>query len=358
MARQDIAPIRLINQHISSPIHKDANALLQHMGAMQAQDFRSSIWAVGLRLQGSKISDVEEAYNNGTILRTHVMRPTWHMVARENISWLLDLTAGQILSQTKGRHRDLGLTNQILNKCHSVIENELNKSEHLTREEILAAFKIHKLPVESLQLSHILMNAELHKIICSGKLKNKKLTYALFDERVQKQEKLDMEEALAKLAKMYFISHGPATAEDFQWWSGLPLGKVRLAISLIEQELSVRNQKDRKIYFSEDNSYKQAAKSAHFLLPAYDEFVISYKDRSDMLLNDTHARVISSNGIFRPVIVNGEGRVIGIWTQITKSNVKTLDFQFFEDISERASRIIEKEILRYGSFSDTKITVK
>lgn len=325
---------------------------------MQAQDFRSMMWAIGLRLHDTKLSEVEKAYNSGTILRTHVMRPTWHIVARENLSWLLDLTAAQVLSQTKGRLRDLELTPRLLKKCHSIIEKEMDGANHLTREEISLVLTKSKLSLISQQLSHILMDAELHKLICSGRLKNNKISYALFDERVAKQTKLTHEEALAKLARIYFASHGPALIEDFQWWSGLSLGKAKLAVAAIEKDFSTLIVDDKKFYFFEEASCRQPEINAHYLLPAYDEFVISYKDRSGMFKDHTYAKAISNNGVFRPVIVNGEGRIIGIWSQTTRGNQRFLGFQFFENETLKVSRTLEKEMMRYSDFSNIQTTVK
>lgn len=358
MPQLDIATLRLFNQQISVPEFTDANALLKHMGAMQGQDFRSAIWAVGLRLKNANISAVEKAYNSGDILRTHAMRPTWHIVARENLSWLLDLTAPHVFTHTKGRHRNLELTSQILKKCHTILEKELEGSVHLTREEILRVFTQHKLPVAALQLSHILMDAELHKIICSGKLKNNKITYALFHERILKPQKLSHEEAIIELAKIYFTSHGPALMEDFQWWSGLSSGKIKLAAATIEKEFSVRIINDKKYYFSEEVKPLSKGINTHYLLPAYDEFIISYKDRSGLFTDHSYAKAISNNGIFRPVIADNKGRAIGIWSQTTKPNQRLLEFQFFESIDQKISRAIEKEITRYAEFNGIQVTVK
>jgi hypothetical protein len=358
MSPNDIAALRLFNQQISAPEYADAHTLLKHMGAMQAQDFRSAIWAIGLRLKGVNISAFEKAYDSGKILRTHVMRPTWHMVARENINWILDLTAPQVLSQTKGRYQDLELTTHMLNKSHTVLTKALEDSNHLTREEILAVLKNHKLPVAAQQLSHILMNAELHKVICSGRLKNKKISYALFDERVPKRAELHHEEALAKLARIYFTSHGPALIEDFQWWSGLSLGKVRLGIAAIEKELSVEIIGNKKFYFFENVRFKRAEMNAHYLLPAFDEFIISYKDRSGMFTSNTYTKAVSTNGIFRPVVATAKGQIIGIWNQTTKPGERSLELQFFENVSLGISQAIEKELIRYSNFSGIKVTVK
>lgn len=355
MLPKDIAALRLFNQQISSPAFLQVSDILQHMGAMQAQDFQSAVWAVGLRHKNSAISEFEKSYNSGEILRTHVMRPTWHLVANKNINWLLDLTASQVLSQTKGRHRDLGLSTQLLHQCNAVFENELSGGLHMTREEILAALKKHKLLIANQQLSHILMNAELHKILCSGSLKDKKLTYALFEERVTDKTKLAPDEALAELAKIYFTSHGPALAEDFQWWSGLSAGKVKLGIAAIEKTLTSLMVDGKKFYFFEPSGFRRPEKDSIYLLPAYDEFIISYRDRSTILNEQTHGNVVSSNGIFRPVIVDNNAGVVGIWRHLAKNNSRSIELQFFKKSSQANIKRFEKKLMHYGEFLGQKV---
>jgi hypothetical protein len=358
MQLKDIAVQRLFNQQISAPEFLSASELLEHKGAMQAQDFHSSVWAVGLRLKNAAFSEFEMSYNAGGILRTHVMRPTWHLVANKNISWLLDLTAPQVLSQTKGRHRNLGLTDRLLKQCNDIFSKELSGGHHMTREELMASLRKHKIPVVNEQLSHILMNAELHKVICSGSLKFKKLTYALFDERVKKKEILTKDESIAKLARIYFKSHGPALAEDFQWWSGLTLREVKLGILLNEKTISSLSLNGETYYFYADTPSQRPQKNPAFLLPAYDEYVISYRDRSLILAYRIYAKVVSSNGIFRPVIVDGKGGIIGTWGYIKKNKNRIIEFQFFEPSPLQNSKAIKERILHYQNYLNEKVTLQ
>ncbi|MEI6766396.1 MAG: winged helix DNA-binding domain-containing protein [Bacteroidota bacterium] len=221
MKFSDIANIRLAGQQISGTQHTSAGELLQWMGAMQAQDYAMATWAVGVRLTNTTLQHIESAINEGEILRTHLMRPTWHFVSSADIDWMLDLTSPQIKSSMKSRNKQLELTDALIAKSNRVISKVLEDGRHSTREELITALNKSKIPTDENRASHLFMCAELDKVICSGSLKSNKQTFALFDKRVKKRPALHREEAITKLAAKYFQSHCPATLQDFIWWSGL-----------------------------------------------------------------------------------------------------------------------------------------
>jgi len=353
----DISQLRLINQQIISPSQKTVKELIRYMGAMQAQDFAMASWAVGVRLENSTVKAFEECYNNGEILRTHLLRPTWHFVSQKDINWILDLTAPHILPLLKGRHRNLGLKSEILNNCNSVMGKALSGGQHLTRDELLLVFQKNKVPVERHQLSHIFLNAELHKVICSGRVKNKKITYALFDERATDRTALPKEEALARLTRIYFTSHGPALQIDFQWWSGLSATNAKKGIASIEGELASHVIGEKTFYYAKENSLVPAKKDAVFVLPAFDEYIISYRNRSAILAAKEHAQVVSSNGIFRPFIVQN-GQVIGIWGRTTKKETIIIDLDFFQSPTQKVVKTVKQKLMEYGKFLGKKVEIR
>ncbi len=191
------------------------------MGAMQAQDYAMAKWAIGARLAGTTDRKVESSINNGEILRIHVLRPTWHFVAADDIHWMLQLSAPKIKSSLATRHKQLELSESVITKTNSIIEKTLSKEIYLTRDELADEFHKAGIRTDDNRLSHILFRSEMDGIVCSGPIKENKLTYALLHERVPHKKEFSRDESLAELAKRYFNSRCPATLEDFIWWSNL-----------------------------------------------------------------------------------------------------------------------------------------
>lgn len=317
------------------------------MGAMQAQDYAMAKWAVGVRVPGATEANVEAALNAGEILRTHVLRPTWHLVAAEDIYWMLALTAPHIIASQKARHAELELTPAVLKKTYRLLEKTLRDGNYQTREELNGVFERAKISIEDNRAAHLLMCAELDCLIASGATKQGKPTYALLAERVPKPKRLNREEALAALAGRYFASHGPATLADFGWWSGLPVGEARNALEMVKPKLLAETVGEQTYWFAESISPAKS-RTAH-LLPAYDEFIISYKDRSASLTFEQQKKAVSDNGIFRPmVVVNGE--VIGIWARTAKKNTVQIEAEHFGKPSKDILKQIEQAAEQYGAF--------
>ena len=183
---------------------------------------------------GSTLDTVESAINKGDIIRTHLLRPTLHFVSSDDIYWMLELTAPQIRSSMKSRSKELGLTKAVLNKSNTIIEKSLSDRKYTTREELKKEFEKAKISTKDNRLSHLLLNAELDGLICSGIIKGNKQTYALLSERVPKKNTLTKEESLAKLANIYFSSHSPASLKDFIWWSGLLAKDAKIALDSVK----------------------------------------------------------------------------------------------------------------------------
>jgi hypothetical protein len=215
MELNNLGNLRLLSQQVSESGFKSAKEIVSWMGAMQAQDFNMAKWALGIRVPGSTEMSIQSALDKGEILRTHVLRPTWHFIASDDIYWMLQLTAGRIKASLTTRYKELGLSPSVLSKGCSILENILAGGRHITREELVAEFRKAKIATEDNRAAHLLLFAELEGLICSGAWIDNKQSYALLEERVPRQKELPREEALAKLAQRYFLSHGPATIPDF-----------------------------------------------------------------------------------------------------------------------------------------------
>lgn len=356
MNLNDIANTRLANQQLAKPNFKTPNELINWMGAMQAQDFTMAKWAIGIRLPNLKETLIEEAVNKGEILRTHVLRPTWHFVSAEDITWMLELSAPHIKSGMRGRHKQMGLSEAILKKSKRIIEKLLSDGEHLTRDEIMSEFKKARIDVSENRSSHFLMMAEFDGLICSGKMKNGNQTYALLESRIPKTKSLKREEALAKLAQKYFTSHGPATLQDFVWWSGLPVPDARKAIEMIKPDFVSGKIGEKEYLFDGSNNFPKKINESVHLLPAYDEFLISYKDRDASLSLVDNKKTISNNGIFRPVILIN-GQVKGIWKRAKKNDKVVVEINFFQPQKKVIQQKAGKAAMKLGSFLNKEIEI-
>ncbi|MFI5135082.1 MAG: winged helix DNA-binding domain-containing protein [Chitinophagales bacterium] len=348
MKDSEIANLRLINQQIAASRFKTPKEIVSWMGAMQAQDYTMAKWAIGSRLKNVTEKQIEDAFNKGEILRTHVMRPTWHFVTAEDIYWMLELTAPRILSSLKHRQNHLELTPDILSKSNKLLEKLLSSGKHLAREEIRPEYAKAKIALDNNRMSHLMLWAELNGIVCSGAMKNNKQTYALLSKRVPEKNIPTKEESLAKLAERFFLSHGPATITDFLWWSGLSAKDARDGLEMIKSKL-VSEKLDTKTYWFSNALKISKNKSSAYLLPAFDEYVISYKDRTAMIELQHHKKAISDNGIFRPIIVIN-GQVSGLWTRTLKKDHVVLETQFFRKHGKAEIELLRNASKKYSSF--------
>jgi hypothetical protein len=350
MTFAEISGFRLDSQNVSTGRFSSPRELAAWMGAIQAQDFAMSKWALGIRLPGSTEKTINDAFNDGSILRTHVLRPTWHIVAGDNIRWMLELTAPGIKASMRSRNRRLELDEALLTKYFDIIAKALGKGHHLTREELTNELARENIRLDDNRAAHILMNAELDCMICSGPLKNGKYTYALLDERCPAKISIDRDEALQRLGAIYFKSHGPATISDFGWWSGLPARDVKKAMELVKADLSGISIDSVTYYYSGDiKSYETDA----YLLPAFDEIVISYRDRSAVLSLVHNRKAVSDNGIFRPIIMI-DNQVAGVWKRTNKKDLVLIELGFFNSRGRKPVKQLEKAAENFGNFIGRK----
>jgi hypothetical protein len=269
----------------------------------------------------------------------------------------LELTAKQIKSTTKSRHRDLGLTENDLKKSKEVFIESLEGNRSLTREELGDQLNRAGINTFEQRLPHILMDAEIDRIICSGGIQGKKQTYALLAERVPEKKTFTKDEALALLGKKYFTSHGPATLADFIWWSGLPVSEARKALEFNKSTLHSETIESDTYWFADAPNLQEPASDSVFLLPAFDEFLISYKDRSASIKADHHSKAISNNGIFRPIIVVN-GQISGLWKRTVKKDMVVIELDHFRPHNKKEMRLIEQAAEAFGYFSGMKVELK
>lgn len=348
MIPSSISKMRLINQHVGGAHFHSVKELVQWMGAVQSQDYNMSKWAIGTRLRKSTHRSIEEAINNGEIIRTHVLRPTWHLVAAEDVKWMMELTATNINRVMSSNNKRLELDEKTFKKCNGIIETLLRNGKHLTRKEIMATLEKKGIRTDDLRASHIMFRAETDLVVCNGIRRDKQFTYALFEERVPPTKKLTREEALAKLAEKYFRSHGPATLQDFSWWSGLSLTDATKGLEPIKAKLVSEKIGEKTLWLFNDSSFEKTKMSSLLFLPAFDEFLISYKSRDISLDAHFNNQTFTINGIFNPIIVHN-AKVIGIWKPQVKKEISVKEY-FFSKPTEQQKQLCMKALNAYRKF--------
>lgn len=319
------------------------------MGAMQAQDFGMAKWGIGLRMPGLKDADVEKAFNEGRILRTHVLRPTWHFVTPDNIRWMIQLTAPYVFRSLTYNDRRAGLNKKIITKANDVLAKALQGGNQLKRDDLRSILQKEKISTDELRFTHIMIHAELDGIVCSGPRKGKQFTYALFDERAPNAKAMRREEALTELMKHYFRSRGPASLQDFTWWSGLPLSEARKGIDMAMPDFE-KAMIDGKEYFFKPSSLKKVPERSVYLLPNYDEYTIAYKDRSILFGRGySGAGKGRDNAIFNnAILING--KVEGTWRRILTDSSVEVETKSFVPLSKIKQRDLTRAVKRYSEF--------
>jgi hypothetical protein len=319
MNTSEILKLRLFNTGLStSPFQKAVDAV-SHLGAVQAQDFSAAKWSLGSRIRNSTDKEIEKAFNDGKILRIHIMRPTWHFVLPEDIYWMTELTAPRVKSLLQNYNRKLGLDDGLFARSNAAIVKALEGHNYLTRQELKAILADIGIETDVQRLGHIISRAELDGLICSGPKHGKQFTYALLDERVKESEKPDREKALEKLALRYFTSHGPAQLKDFSWWSGLAEKDAGSALDRIKSGLN-QGELDKKTYWFPPHSETAIPNAPRaLLLSIYDEYTIAYKDRSDISdARDIERMIVMGNALTAVIVLNG--RVEGTWKRAMKKD--------------------------------------
>ena len=349
MNLKEIANARLVNQQLTDSKFQSIYELVSYMGALQAQDYAMSKWAVGCRVTDSTDMQIEKALDEGLLIRTHVLRPTWQIVLSHNARWMLQLTAPAVKTASASIFKRLELDEALLNRCNVIIRRDLEGGKHLTRGELMIALANEGIVTSDNRSSLIMMRAELDRIVCSGVRRGKQLTYALFDERIPQTPDITKEEALARLAKLYFTSRGPATVYDFSWWSGLSVTDAKKALELLKGSLQLIQLDGQNYWFSENQSLKTDEKSSFLLLPAFDEYLIAYRDRSAKLDLANTREVITVNGIFKPTVVEN-GKIIGSWKRTTKKDTVNIEKQLFKTSKDPNEQLFQKEVERYARF--------
>jgi len=329
MTFSDISGLRLYNQKIAQPSFKKSEEVLSWLGAIQGQDYAGAKWSIGLRLVNAKETDVEDAFSRKQILRTWLMRGTLHMVSSKDLEWMRKLFAPKIIKGNARRYKELELDEPTLFKTNDIIVKVLQEKTRLNRKELLATIEENGISTQGQRAAYMLQRASYDGFICQTNTIRNVANFILIDKSFTDGMTLDRSEAIAELTKRYFKSRGPATIQDFVWWSGLTVAETKAGLEA-NKSLFCQEMIDGQTYwFPVENQSLKIARNLIRFLPGFDEFLLGYKDRSASLhpkFNNNWCP--GNNGMFFPFIVmNGE--VVGTWKRGFKKNVVVIEMNSF-----------------------------
>jgi len=353
----DVVSRRLRNHGLDRPEFDEPSEVVAWLGAVQAQDYAAAKWALGVRARGLDDAAVERAFTRGTILRTHVMRPTWHFVTPRDIRWMLALTAPRVSALMGHYNRKLELDGRVFARSHAALERALGGGAHHTRAELAATLARAGIRAKGQRLAHLMMQAELDQVICSGPRRGAQFTYALLAERAPRARTLTREEALAELARRYFSSHGPATLRDYAWWSGLTMREAQTGIDLVRPSL-VREVVGELTCWSV--SSRRAARPAGplgHLLPIYDEYLIAYKDR-DLVVGPARAKPERAFEVVHYLIMGG--RLVGSWRRTAQKDSTLVAVTAYRSLTRAEAGEARAATQRLGKFlgQETALSIR
>ncbi|MGH2679129.1 MAG: winged helix DNA-binding domain-containing protein [Actinomycetota bacterium] len=359
MSDLKIARRRIRNSRLrGDPFAVPEEAVGWHL-AMQAQEYGPATWSIGQRSTGIDHADVDRALSDGAIVRTHVLRPTWHFVARDDLRWLLALSGPRVQQGNAGRYRQLGLDTRTLSRAEKAIASALEGGNRLTRDEIAAVFDRRKLVRDGQRMPYLLMHCELVALIGSGGRTGKQQTYALLDERIPPGRRLDRDEALVELVRRYLTSHGPATVRDMSWWSGLTMTDIRNALEMLGDEVGNEEVDGLSLWSvtSEGGRRPPPARGAH-LLQTYDELVVGYTEsRFHGESVGELAREAWSDRTFPSGLVLLRGRVAGHWRRTFEPKRIEATIHLYHAVTDAGEKTLEAEAKRLGRFFGLPVTL-
>ncbi|HXG73161.1 MAG TPA: winged helix DNA-binding domain-containing protein [Gemmatimonadaceae bacterium] len=351
MTQIQIVRERMANQFLTTPGFAKASEVVRAMGAVQAQDYSGAKWALSQRANGAPDDVIEREISAGRILRIHVLRPTWHFVAPEDIRWMLALTGPRVISAMASYNRRLELTPAVFRRANGALTDALRGGNHFTRAElgeVLSGARLGKMTGQ--RLGHVMMQAELEAVVCSGARRGNQFTYALLDERAPPAAALDRDEALLELTRRYFTARGPATPHDFSWWSGLTVGDARRGIDIagaVLQQLSL----DGHTYWFKPRarSAPRESPTAH-LLPNYDEYFIGFRNRSAIGQRLGHQRPVTGGSALIAHIVFVDGQIVGGWKRVVQGGNVAIVLSLLLPVTRSEFARIAAAARRFGEF--------
>lgn len=346
----DVGRIRSRNMRLDgSSLATPAEVVAWH-GAVQAQEYAQAKWSVAQRTPGVTAEEIDRAVADGTILRTHALRPTWHFLARDDARWILDLTGPRIQRSLASRYERLGLDPKELARARRAILKALAKGAHLTRKEIGEFLARSRIDVSGQRLPHMLSHAELDAAICSGARRRNEHTYAAFDERVPASKSVDLQDATRRLVTRYLQSHGPASVTDIQWWASLKATDVKAALEEMRPQTDGARIDGVDLWWFEQEA-SPGTRSSVRLLETYDEFIVGYT-RTRFMGDRFGAPALAAwrgASRFGNIVTRG-GNLVGSWKRTKTAGSVNVQVRSYDPLSASHLRSLRGEVARFGRF--------
>lgn len=347
-----IAAWRMHRHHLwGAPLVKPAE-VVKWFGAMQAQEFVPAKWAIGQRTEAAVDSTIERLHASGELVRTHVIRPTWHFAHRDDIRWLLEATRARVHRLNGTYYRRFGVDGATFERCAGLFTGALEGGNELNRKELVEVLRAGGVEVATgLHMSYVLMRAELEAVIISGSVGGKAPTYALFDERVPAKPSYTHEESVAELTRRYFVSRGPATLRDFARWSSLTVAEARRGLGLAISELERTDLGGRTYYHARSGVGTVPRSPVVDLIQGYDEYVMSYSETKD-IIHRADAKAGAINPYLHPHAILLDGLLAGHWRFVRRPKEITAEVVLFRPFDERETAALDVAANRLGDHFD------
>lgn len=324
---------------------------MQWLGAVQAQDYLGALWAIGLRMSHATEAKVEQALADRSIVRTWPMRGTIHFVPAADVRWMLQLLTPRMLASSAARMRQAGLDEKVFSRSRNIFINALQGGNQLSRTAMYKLLEAAGISTNEQRGLYILHRLSAEGLLCFAARQGKQPAFALLDEWVPDAISLPYAEALAKLALRYFTSHGPATVQDFAWWTGLTVADAKNGVEMIKSDLRYEVIEDRTYWFKTLAPAGKDLSHIAYLLPNYDEYIVGYTDRS-AVLDEEHTQRLDSRGnvLFSHTIVI-DGQVIGAWKRVPlKKDAVVIETKYVAPLAKTQNRAVNIAAERYGAF--------
>lgn len=359
MTTNDICTLRLAAQFLTTPAPGRASELVRALGAVQAQDYAGAKWGLAQRLRDATDTSIEQEIDEGRILRTHVLRPTWHLVAAEDLRWMLELTAPRVSIANAQYGRRLGLDRNAFRRSNAVLTKVLAGGKSLTRPELRLELERARVKIETNQhLGHLMMQAELDGVVCSGPRRGKQFTYALLDERAPASPVRSRDEVLLELTRRYFATRSPATPYDFSWWSGLTVKDAKRGIDLVGDELEPATLGGKSYWISAAAPSPSRSKRIAHLLPNYDEYFIGYRDRTALGNRIGHTKLITGGTALIPHVIVIDGQLVGAWKRTIEKDHVHVALSLMTQLNTAEQKLLHAAVQRFGAFLEAPIRIE
>jgi hypothetical protein len=352
----DVVRRRLAGQFLTAPRPPNASDVVSALGAVQAQDYAGAKWALAQRTQGATDAGIERELSDGSILRTHVLRPTWHFVTPRDIRWMLALTAPRVRAAMAYHDRVLELDARVVRRSNKALTQALTRGRHRTRAELgegLERAGVRNTPGQ--RLAPLRPRAALDAGDRSGPRRGKQFTYALLEERVPPAARLERDEALLELTRRFFSTRGPATERDFAWWSGLTMSDARRGIQVAGRTLEpLRSTKGTSGSRRAPSDGVALRASAVQLRRVLHRLQGSQRDCAPT----RHREPVTGGTALNAHVVCVDGQLVGGWMRILSKQAVVVELELVARLTTTERALVAAAARTFGAFLEMPVTLR